>query len=484
MVDELAGKVAIVTGGASGIGRGIVERFVAEGARVVIADIEDDRGEALAAALGADALFRRADVADPEQVGALVGDSRREIRRPARHGQQRREFPAQLERLLDDDLADFHRVMGVNVLGVMAGTRDAARHMADHGGGSIINMTSIGGIQAGGGVMTYRASKAAVIQFTKSAAIELAHYEIRVNAIAPGSIPTPLLASRPRAIDPEELAEFEASIRETMRDDRPLKREGTTDGCRRGGAVLRHRPLALRHRNRAAGGRRHRRGQGRYGPRQQGMTRDGFERARATSTLRSRASRSELNQSLDLIGRTRLTGAMTTAAGPLAPSGPAPPTRRSWRPPSGCMPSTACSPCRTGRSARPPVRATTPRSATTSAPRPTWCAPSRERTAGPSRSCANSWWPSCSDSGGHGEMRDWVACLVRPLTDHLADLGNPTWYARFAAQAMTDPAYYNIVVKGALSSPSLVQVVDGINAACPTCRPRCVSNATSWPATC
>jgi AcrR family transcriptional regulator len=71
------------------------------------------------------------------------------------------------------------------------------------------------------------------------------------------------------------------------------------------------------------------------------------------------------------------------------------------------------------------------------------------------------------DSGGKAELRDWVACLVRPLTDHLADLGNPTWYARFAAQAMTDPAYYNIVVKGALSSRSLVQVVDGVNRCLP-----------------
>ncbi|OBA81596.1 TetR family transcriptional regulator [Mycobacterium sp. 1164966.3] len=65
------------------------------------------------------------------------------------------------------------------------------------------------------------------------------------------------------------------------------------------------------------------------------------------------------------------------------------------------------------------------------------------------------------------DMRDWVACLVRPLTDHLETLGNPTWYARFAAQAMTDPAYYNIIVKGALSSPSLVRVVDGINRCLP-----------------
>lgn len=64
-------------------------------------------------------------------------------------------------------------------------------------------------------------------------------------------------------------------------------------------------------------------------------------------------------------------------------------------------------------------------------------------------------------------MRDWVACLVRPLTDHLESLGNPTWYARFAAQAMTDPAYYNIIVKGALSSPSLVQVLDAISSCLP-----------------
>lgn len=60
-------------------------------------------------------------------------------------------------------------------------------------------------------------------------------------------------------------------------------------------------------------------------------------------------------------------------------------------------------------------------------------------------------------------LRDWVACWVQPLTDHLAELGNPTWYARFAAQVMTDPAYHNVVVRDALSSPSLVRVMDGIS---------------------
>lgn len=228
VVNELPGRVAIVTGAASGLGRGIAQRFAAEGARVVIADVDVDGGEALAAALGDDAIFVRTDVSDPDQVGALVAAT------VAKFGGlhvmvNNAGVSGRLRRLLDDDLSDFHRVMGVNVLGVMAGTRDAARHMAGHGGGSIVNLTSIGGIQAGGGVMVYRASKAAVIQFTKSAAIELAQHEIRVNAIAPGNIPTPILASSAGDLDPAELERFEARIRQGMRDDRPLKREGTPD---------------------------------------------------------------------------------------------------------------------------------------------------------------------------------------------------------------------------------------------------------------
>jgi len=72
-----------------------------------------------------------------------------------------------------------------------------------------------------------------------------------------------------------------------------------------------------------------------------------------------------------------------------------------------------------------------------------------------------------ADAGDSRQLRDWVACLVCPLTEHLAELGNPSWYARFAAQAMADPAYQKIVTKDALASPSLVQVIDGINRCLP-----------------
>jgi NAD(P)-dependent dehydrogenase (short-subunit alcohol dehydrogenase family) len=224
---DLAGRVAVVTGGASGLGESIVERFVAEGMRVVIADVNDIDGERLANLHGSDVLFRPTDVAVPEQVTALVETAVSQfggldvmVNNAGVAGTRHWDF-------LDDDLADFDRVMSVNLLGVMVGTRDAARYMADHGGGSIINMSSIGGIEASPGVMPYGASKAAVIHFTKAAALALAQYEIRVNCIAPGHIRTPLLATSAPDLSPDDLAQYEAEIRGIMRSQRPLQREGS-----------------------------------------------------------------------------------------------------------------------------------------------------------------------------------------------------------------------------------------------------------------
>ncbi|BBY31014.1 SDR family NAD(P)-dependent oxidoreductase [Mycolicibacterium sediminis] len=226
MSAELEGKATIVTGGASGIGRGIVERFVAEGAHVVIADVQTELGEALAADLGDAAIFQRTDVADQDDVARVVARAVDEFGGlDVMVNNAGRSSPLK-KGLFDEDFAEFDSVMRVNLLGVMAGTRDAGRYMADHGGGAIVNMASIGGILAGGGVASYRASKAAIIQFSKSAAIELAHYDIRVNCIAPGNIPTPILRSAATDEDRERLEKFEARIRQQMRDDRPLKREG------------------------------------------------------------------------------------------------------------------------------------------------------------------------------------------------------------------------------------------------------------------
>jgi len=186
---ELGGKVAIVTGGASGLGRGMVELFVEEGASVVIADVDREGGEALAAQLGAAAVFRHTDVSEASEIQAAV-DAAVEQFGGLHVMCNNAGVGGSFKPFLEDDFADFDRVMKVNILGVMVGTQRAARHMKQHGGGAIVNTTSIGGINAGAGVMAYRATKAAVIHLTRSTAIELARHDIRVNCIAPGHIPT------------------------------------------------------------------------------------------------------------------------------------------------------------------------------------------------------------------------------------------------------------------------------------------------------
>jgi NAD(P)-dependent dehydrogenase (short-subunit alcohol dehydrogenase family) len=212
MGQELSAKVAIVTGGSSGIGRATAELFVDEGARVVIADVAADEGRELAAALGDAAAFKQTDVADATQIQELV-DFATETFGGLDIMFNNAGIASSFRRFLRDDLRDLERVMAVNLFGVILGSQRAARYMAEHGGGSIINTSSIGGLTGGGPPVAYRTSKAAVVQFSRIIATDLAEYGVRVNCIAPGHIPTGITSY---------------DLGPIIRLDQPLQRQGTT----------------------------------------------------------------------------------------------------------------------------------------------------------------------------------------------------------------------------------------------------------------
>lgn len=195
MTGSLAGKVAIITGGASGIGKATVELFVAEGARVVIADLQQEKGEALASELGNDAAFRLTDVARADDVAALVdfavstyGDLDIMYNNAGVSGSEGS------SQYLDNDLSSFNKVMAVDLLGPMLGAREAGKHMVKQGKGVILSTASIAGSYAGYGVPDYRAAKAGVIALSRSLAIELGPYGVRVNTISPGPTKTEMIA--------------------------------------------------------------------------------------------------------------------------------------------------------------------------------------------------------------------------------------------------------------------------------------------------
>jgi NAD(P)-dependent dehydrogenase (short-subunit alcohol dehydrogenase family) len=211
--DRFADKVVAVTGGASGIGEALSRLIVTEGGHVVIIDLQADRGERLAAELGDDALFTRADVGSDEAMGAAIDAG------VDRFGRldvmcNNAGLVGIDKSIVDLTVADYEATLSVLLLGVLLGTKHAARVMIEQGnGGSIVNTSSIAGVQGGLGPHLYTTAKHAVVGLTRSTASELVRHRIRVNCVAPGGVPTPMAAAMVTG-DPDKTDVIAARIAE------------------------------------------------------------------------------------------------------------------------------------------------------------------------------------------------------------------------------------------------------------------------------
>lgn len=191
-MERFTGKVALVTGGGSGIGRAIATRLISDGARVIVADVSGNQ-DSVAAELGEQAVAWQLDVRDEASVEQLEQWIRAEyggldiLANNAGIGQA-------LGPLHEYPLEAFDEVMAVNARGVFLVLRSGLRLMLERGGGAVVNTASIGGFRAVPNASPYLASKGAVVMITRAAALEYADRGIRVNAVAPGSILTPMMA--------------------------------------------------------------------------------------------------------------------------------------------------------------------------------------------------------------------------------------------------------------------------------------------------
>lgn len=185
---RLSGKVAIITGGARGMGAATCRLFIEQGAKVVIADVLDDAGAALAAELGESARFLKLDVTNEENWADVVTEA--EATLGPVDALVNNAGILMFKSILETTKADFERVLGVNLVGELLGIKAVAPGMIARGRGSIINVSSVDGMKGANGLVAYASSKWGVRGLTKVAAMELGHKGVRVNSVHPGGVDT------------------------------------------------------------------------------------------------------------------------------------------------------------------------------------------------------------------------------------------------------------------------------------------------------